>query len=161
MDKKENLKSMYVRIQDAVKKLLDDVTEEESNNPVKGLCCPIKWQTGHIAFYVDYTVKLLGGESILPEKWVELYRGGVELSDEHSAYKPFSEMRKELYSLYDSFNSQLEKTTDKFLDEEVEFSPEYKATRMDGILMLATHEFYHAGQITVARNNLGRERPFG
>ena len=161
MPGKDSVQFMLKSNQDAVRKLLDDITEDEAVKSLNGICSPIKWQTGHIAFYTDYLVKILGGENTLPEKWIELYRGGTELSDEHHSFLPFDKMRAELYERFDALNEQVDNLDESKLQEEIAFSPEWKAKLVNGILMLGTHEFYHAGQITVARNILGRERPFG
>lgn len=161
MDKKDNLKHMIQYNQEAVKKLLDDITEEESLNPTRGLVNHIKWQTGHLAYSVDFMIKIMGGEMSLPEEWIQPYKGGVELPEDDSVFPKFEEIRGKLYELYDKINGMFDNVTDEFLDEVAELSEGWKEVRLHALNFFCTHEFYHAGHITIIRKNLGRERPFG
>lgn len=161
MNKKENLKNLLKSNQEAVKKLLDDVTEEESMNRFNQPINHIRWQTGHILFYADMVAILLGNKSEISEKWSKLFRGGDELNDNASVYPAMTEIRNKLYATYDRMNKALNDIEPDVLDEEKELYPGWTGNPMEGILMLCTHEFYHAGQITMLRKMLGRERPFG
>ena len=161
MLKKENLKTAFDSNQKATKHLLDDITEEESINPTRGLCNHIKWQTGHLAHCVDTMIRILGGDKLLSDEWVAPYKGGSEIAEDNSIYPPFEEIRTKLYESYDKLNDALENCSDDSLDEIAELSPEWKVNRFDGLVFFLKHEFYHLGQITITRKSLNRERPFG
>ena len=161
MSKKENLKNLLQSNQDAVKKLMDDVTEEESVNRFNQPVCHIRWHTGHILFYADMVAILLGSKSELSEEWGTLFRGGNEINDDASVYPAMAEIRDKLYATYDRMNKALNDIEPGILDEEKELYPGWTGNPMDGILMLCSHELYHAGQITMLRKMLGRERSFG
>ncbi len=161
MDKKENLKTAYEAVQKGTRQMLDDITEEESLNPTRGLCNHIKWQTGHLAYCVDAMITILGGDAVLAEQWYAPYKGGVELTEDNSVYPPFEELRAKLYELYDIFNKQLESSDDEKLDEVVVIFGDWKENRLNGIWSFVKHECYHMGQLTIIRKNLKRDRPFG
>jgi uncharacterized damage-inducible protein DinB len=160
MKHKENLKNLFSSNQDSIKKLLDDITEDESMNRARGLCNHIKWQAGHLAYCVDMMRTMLNGQRFLDDAWVEPFKGGHELAND-AQFPPFSDVRGNLYELYDDLNKLLEKSDNLDFDEIFEVSPDWKPTRYDGLVFFCVHEFYHAGQVTIVRKNLGRERPFG
>jgi len=161
MDKKENLKRLLQSNHCAVKALIDDISEEESMRHDYPHCNHIRWQTGHLAYSAHVVLKMLGEKSGIEEEWIKLFGRGPKIYDNASIYPSMQELRDRLYSYYDKIFPALEKVTTEYLDTEQEFAPTWKSTPMDGILFFCTHEFYHAGQITVMRRVLGRDKPFG
>lgn len=161
MSRKENLKYLFQTNQEALKSLLDDISEEESLNRARGLCNHFKWQAGHLAYSTDIMTWLLGGERSLPDEWTAPFKGGAELSEDDSVFPPFSEIRGKLYELQGNIGNLLEGFDEGKFDDEVEISENWRPTRLNALLMFCEHDFYHAGQITILRKNLGRKRPFG
>ncbi len=161
MAKKDNLKFLVELNFAAVKKLIDDVTEEESIMRFDNITNHIRWQTGHILNSADSMLKILGEDGSVPEKWSRLFKRGGELSEDNSVYPAMSELREKLYSLYVRLPEELEDKTEAFFDEEIEISPGWKETRMNGFIFFGEHTFYHCGQIAMMVRSIGRERPFG
>jgi len=161
MDKKVNLKKLLKSNHCAIRALLDDISDEESMRHDYEHCNHIRWQTGHLVYSATLSLKLLGETSDVSEEWIKLFGGGPKIIDNASIYPNMAQLRDKLYALYEDIYRALDKTTIEYLDMEIEFLPKWKTTPIDGILFFCTHEFYHAGQITVMRRVLGRDRPFG
>lgn len=161
MSEKDNLRTLIKYNQDALKQLLDDVSEQESRECLGGLCNPIIWQAGHLAWCADTVFWLLGGEKEFPDNWTTVFEYGAKLPEDDAAFPPFKEVRDKLYELQSKINSALDVfDAGKFVDE-VEIAKDWKANRLDALFSFSKHDFYHAGQITILRKKLGRERPFG
>ena len=161
MAKKDNLKFLVGSNYSAVKKLIDDVSEEESVLRIGNIANHIRWQTGHIVNSADFMSRMLGEDGSVPDKWNELFQRGSEFCEDDSEYPSMSELKEKLYSLYDRLPKTLEDKSDTFLDEEIEIVPGWKETRMNGFLFFGEHTFYHCGQIAMMIRSIGRERPFG
>jgi uncharacterized damage-inducible protein DinB len=161
MAKKDNLKFLSGLNLSAIKKLIDDVTEEESITRFENVNNHIRWLTGHLITSISAILRILGEESTIPDKWVELFDRGNEFHEDSSVYPPMSELRTKLYSMYDKFMKVIENKSDAYLDEAIDIVPGWKETRMNGILFLDEHTFYHCGQIAIITRALGREKPFG
>ena len=161
MSAKDNLKVQFKSNQDALKVLLDDVTEQESLDRAGGICNPIIWQTGHLAWCADTIVWLLGGKREFPDDWKVIFEYGAKLPEDDTAFPPFKEVRDKLYELQSKANGALDAFDESKFAEEVQIEADWKAKRIDALFSFGKHDFYHAGQITVLRNQLGRERPFG
>ncbi|HHI03594.1 MAG: hypothetical protein DRP51_06910 [Candidatus Zixiibacteriota bacterium] len=159
--KKENLKKLLESNHCSIKALIDDISEEESMRHDYAHCNHIRWQTGHIIDSARIILKLLGRDIETPEEWQKIFGWKSKLFENASIYPPMSELREQLYSFYEQRLQALDNFPSDDLDKEIELSGGWKTTPMDGILFLCTHEFYHAGQITVMRRVLGRDRPFG
>lgn len=161
MGKRENLRFLFKSNHGAARKLIDDITEDESMFRGKDNINHICWQTGHLVYNAGLILNILGDNSAIPEKWIELFKRGAEFHDDNSVYPAMSELKKKLYSLYEQLSCALDGITDAFLDEKIDIVPGWNETRMNGILFFCTHEFYHCGQIVIIRRLLGREQPFG
>jgi len=161
MSKKENLKFMIEKNQDSLKQLLDDISDEESLDRAGGLCNPIIWQTGHLAWCADTVVWLLGGNREFPDNWTKMFEYGSKLPDDTTAFPPFGEVRGKLYELHTKVNNALEIFDENKFADEVEVEKDWRLNRLNALFSFSKHDFYHAGQITVVRNKLGRKRPFG
>jgi uncharacterized damage-inducible protein DinB len=161
MAKKDNLKFIAGLNYSAIKKLIDDVTEEESITGFENINNHIRWQTGHLLTSISAMLRILGEDVSLPDKWVELFSRGRGFNEDSSIYPSMSELRAKLYSLHDKFPEVLEDKTDAFLDEEIEVAPGWKEARMNGLLFYGEHTFYHCGQVAIIIRAIGREKPFG
>jgi uncharacterized damage-inducible protein DinB len=161
MDKNEILINYLQSIHGATKKLLDDISEEESMYQGHSRLNHIKWQTGHLVNSAGIVLKLLGAEAgILPE-WEKLFEYNSELQTSSEAYPDFSDLRTKLYELYDKTLEVLQTRTNEDLEQKVKYIANREEVLLDAILWLGAHDFYHAGQITATRKMLGRDRPFG
>jgi hypothetical protein len=161
MSNKEGLKKMLQSNHDAIKKLIDDISEEESMRHDYEHCNHIRWQTGHLIDSTRLVLKLLGKSADVPDEWTELFGYGSTLNENASIYPSMNELKGKLYGLYGETISILDNIPAKNLDGVVELATGWKINSWDGIPALCRHEFYHAGQITVMRRVLGRDKPFG
>lgn len=161
MDNKENLKKLLISNHDTVKKLIDDIGEEESMRHDYEFCNHIRWQTGHLIDSARIMLKLLGKDEKIPDEWPKLFGYKSKIFENASIYPSMSELKEKLYFLYDQMISALDKIASDDLDKIVELGEDWKVTPYDGLNFLCRHEFYHCGQITVMRRVMGREQPFG
>ncbi|MCP4704581.1 MAG: hypothetical protein GY865_08220, partial [candidate division Zixibacteria bacterium] len=96
-----------------------------------------------------------------PEEWTKLFGYGSKLYDNASIYPSMEEVKQSLYTHFDKILTALDKMPEKDLDSEVELGDEWKTSVSEGIPDFCRHDYYHAGQITVMRRVLGRDKPFG
>lgn len=160
MDKREFLKKVLETNFETVKRLIDDISEEESMRHDYQFCNHIRWQTGHLIGSAQLTLKLLGREESIPAEWSKLFGTKSKLFDNSSIYPSMKELRGKLYFLYDQMLEALKEIPPEDLEKEVQITENWKATPLEGIDLLCRHEFYHGGQITVMRRAIGRKRPF-
>ncbi len=142
-----------------IKKLIDDVSEEESMERGSDSHNHIRWTTGHLVYCDSYVCSLLGGDSDDHKKVAGLFGAGSEVSDDPSAYPAMSELRERLYRLHEWMISRIEKLTDADLERETG-DDENKEPLWQPVTFFCMHEFYHAGQMASMRRLLGRDRPF-
>lgn len=161
MDKKESLKKVLQSNQEMIKKLIDDISEEESMRHDYEHCNHIRWQTGHLADCTRFTLKLLGEKSDFPDEWTKLFGWKSKLFENASIYPSMEEIRQKLYEQYDKILTVLDNIPAENLDTEVELGEDWKTSAWEGIPGLCKHEYYHAGQITIMRRVIGRDKPFG
>ena len=121
----------------------------------------IRWQTGHLVYSAGLLLKLLGETADIPEEWNGLFGYGSTLQDDKSVYPSMTDLKTKLYELYEQTFTALDNLPVERMDEEVDLGEDWKAAPAEGALYLCAHEFYHAGQITVMRRVLGRDKPFG
>jgi len=161
MERKDNLRYLFESNHSAVRRLLDDISEDESMKRGKDNISHIRWQTGHLVYSATLTLKMLHDSAEIPEPWYALFGRGSKISDNAKDYPSQKELRDKLYELYDLMEKRLDTITDKELDSKAIIVPGFEPTSCNGALFFCTHEFYHAGQIAVLRKVLGRERAFG
>ncbi|UCD17003.1 MAG: DinB family protein [Candidatus Zixiibacteriota bacterium] len=161
MEKKENLLFLLKSNHGALKMLLDDVSEEESMVRGEHDHNHIRWHTGHLIYAATLTLKTLDDEVQISEKWLGLFKGGSDVSDESADYPAMAELREKLYDLHARMQERVVSISDADLDRKVEITPGFESIAMNGALFFCTHEFYHAGQIANMRKIIGRERAFG
>lgn len=159
MSQRDHLLYMLEIVQQLVKPLIDDITDEESMERGGLQINHVRWQTCHLLYTDSYLSTLLGNEETEMGKFQRLAEGGTEPSDEASAYPPMDELRTKLYALHDRILQAARTVPESRFAEEVgeenKKSPVWK-----NIAFLCMHDFYHAGQITHIRKMLGRGRPF-
>jgi uncharacterized damage-inducible protein DinB len=160
LEKKAVLKKSLTFGQGAVKKVLDSVQEEDSMHQLYADMNHIRWQTGHLLGSAQAMLRVLKEDVKTPEENLKLFGGGSKISGEASMYPEFSKLRDDLYATWEKVNLALDKTSDEVLDEVITFSEQWKPTRMEALIFLIAHEFYHTGQVVQTLRSLGRERPF-
>lgn len=160
MPKSDNLQYLIDTNRAALKRLLDDVSEEESLQRGNDNLLHIRWQTGHLVHSMGSMVRVLGQAYEHPEGYEKLFAAGSEISDDPSIYPNFAALRQQLYDLHDQAHIAAGRLSDPDLDRDLPRPSGQKMKVMDAAQFLCMHTFYHAGQITVIRRILGRERPF-
>ncbi len=161
MEKKEHLKNSLNTNVAMIKAMIDDITEEESLHRGNGDFNHIKWQTGHLAYTADLTLKCLGEDAELSSEWEELFARGASFKEDRSVYPSMNDIRTKLYSIHQAIFRKLENMIDSDLEANVKLGPDYEVTAMDGALFFCAHDAYHCGQMAMIRKALGRERAFG
>lgn len=148
----------------AFRTILDDLTEEDSRQCGENNANPIKWLVGHLSYYSNYVLQLLGAPAEYDQSWGELFRSGVEVDINDKKYPPFDQVRAKLVELDGKIVDRLETISDEELEKTMpEDSAFFKGSAIASVvLFLVNHEFYHGGQITTIRTKvLGKEQPFG
>lgn len=158
---RDALRSHLVTMHGAIRRLVEDITEQESMHTIPGYGNHIKWLTGHILTTTVLSGKLLGGHISLPEGWHELFRRGAEMHPDPKAFPSIESIRERLFDYQRMVVEFLDLMDDAELSVEIEIAPGWSDTRLGAVLFLKAHDFYHAGQIAVLRRTLGRERSFG
>jgi uncharacterized damage-inducible protein DinB len=161
MDIKAALDFLLKSNEKAIKKLWDEIEDEESLERGKDNLTHIRWIAGHITNATGFMLNILRGKNHAPEGWDALFRGGHELESDHTCYPGMVEIRKIFDSNRKEIYSALEKISTEELETKREIAPGWNITPEEAMLFLCTHEFYHAGQISTLRCILGKERAFG
>jgi uncharacterized damage-inducible protein DinB len=161
MDSKDNIKYLFNSNHSAVKRLLEDISDEESLERGGLRINHIRWITGHIVSSAGLMVTLLGGKKNIPENWDKMFIRGAKFSDDSSVYPSMAELKAKMIESFEQRESALEKVIIEKLETEKQILPEWNTTPANALLFLCTHEFYHAGQIATLRTILGREQMFG
>jgi uncharacterized damage-inducible protein DinB len=123
----------------------------------------VLWVLGHLACTDDFFATTLGGrESVLDEKWNELFGMGSTPTDDPSAYPTLEEIRTRLgrarQAMLETFQSMdEEKLRSPTPDEWKEFAPTHAAA----MASVAFHEGFHAGQLSAVRRSLGLPNALG
>ncbi|HEQ99855.1 MAG TPA: DinB family protein [candidate division Zixibacteria bacterium] len=161
MDIKQALGFMLKQNQGALKKLWDEITDEESLKRGEDNLNHIRWIAGHITNSNGYMVKAAGGTPDIPPGWDELFRGGKEMEEDHSKYPSMNEISDNFDINRDELYRALEEIPVAKLETAKELAPDWKIPPQEALLFLCSHEFYHAGQISMMRNIVGKQRAFG
>ncbi len=161
MSAKANVQWMYGYNQGALKRVINDITEEESLFRGKDNLTHIRWLTGHLVVSADQMLCSLGGESLLSEKWKTLFERGSGFSDDPSVYPSMADLRAALYEYQEKITARLESLTDEQLSTKLAADSSFEATAAQAMTFLCAHEFYHLGQIVTLARLQGREQPFG
>jgi uncharacterized damage-inducible protein DinB len=159
MSHRENLLYMLKINQSVIKKLLDDIGEEESMVQGKDDFNHIRWLTGHLYGADGYSLSVLGLKDESYSKYDKLFGGGSAVSADPKAYPSMTELREMLYKSHERLFETISRLSDVDLEKEIG-EGEKKQPAWQPLTFLCMHEFYHAGQIVYIRKMLGRERPF-
>ena len=149
------------RVQGAIRKLLEDVTEDESFVELGNCPNHICWQTGHLLFTSALRIQAMGEKADIPREWVLMFGRGAEHPGDRSVFPPFDELRSTLFAAYTQADQAVAKTTDEYLDSEIAIFPAWKDRAYHYITFFLSHDFYHAGQVALIRRHLGRTGSFG
>ncbi len=155
------LQSHLRTIHGAVRRAVEDITDDESLVRIANFSNNARWLTGHIILYTQWTAAALGCKFSLPEGWTELFKTGGTASSDPNVYPSMETLRERLFDNHRIIQEFLEHVNDVSLQEEIDLSKNWRSTRMGAVLFLAAHDFYHVGQLEVIRRQLGRERNFG
>jgi len=161
VSKRDNLGWHTSMVQGAIRKLLDDVTEDESFVTVGNSPNHICWQTGHLLFTTAMRLQALGQKADIPHEWVKMFARGANHPVDRLAFPPFSDLRATLFTAYAQADKAVAQTTDEYLDSEIAIFPTWKDRAYHYITFFLTHDFYHAGQVALIRRHLGRKGTFG
>jgi hypothetical protein len=145
--------------QQALKQLIDDITEDESLARGANKGNHIRWLTGYLICYDSYALTLLGDRSEDYKEFLNLFGARTEISDDPSVYPPMAELKQFLYKTYEEEIKLLEGISAIDLKKEIG-EKEEKQPIWQALAFYCLHDFYHAGQITAIRRALGRARPF-
>jgi len=156
---KDHLLFMLETNQDVIKRLIDDISEEDSMVQSDHGFNHIRWQVGHLICYDNNSLGLLGGDKIDLGKWEKLFAAGSKISNDPSIYPEMSELKFKIYDLHRNLIAQANKITDADLEKIIGDVDNPKPVWRP-VTFFCMHEFYHAGQITQTRRMLGRDRPF-
>jgi uncharacterized damage-inducible protein DinB len=161
MNIKQALGFMLKQNEGALKKLWDEINDEESLERGKDNLNHIRWIAGHIANANGYMVNVAGGSPDIPHGWDELFRGGKEMEEDPSKYPSMKEIRNNFEANRKELYRALEEIPEVELETAKELAPDWNIPPQEALLFLCNHEFYHAGQISMMRNVIGKERAFG
>lgn len=148
-------------VQGAIRKLLEDVTEDESFVTIGDSPNHICWQTGHLLFTASLRLQALGATTDIPREWVTMFSRGAKNPGDRSAVPPFVDLRTTLLSAYVQADEAVADISDEYLDSEIAIFPTWKDRALHYITFFLTHDFYHAGQVAMIRRYLGRTGTFG
>ncbi|PWB72371.1 hypothetical protein C3F09_06740 [candidate division GN15 bacterium] len=158
---KDILKDHVRTMHGIIRKVIDDITEEESMRTIGSSPNHIKWQTGHLVFAAMLAGGALGAEMHPPEGWDKLFGRGAEPPDKQKHFPPMAQLRAQLYDFQAQIVSQIESVAEDRLTTRRQISGTWEDTPLNAVLFLCGHDFYHCGQIAMIRHDLGRERSFG
>jgi hypothetical protein len=121
----------------------------------------LAWQVGHLAFaQYCHCFWWIGGrhaehESLMPQKFVELFEmGSVPVADATN-YPPIDEIQRVFDAVYKRAIREVAQYSDEQLDIPIDPSrPE--RTKLAGLYWNVEHEFLHAGQIGLLRRLMGK-----
>ena len=144
----------------AAKKLLDDISEEDSMARGSDGFNHIRWQVGHMLYADTYALSLVHDELKSNNEFDKIFGGGSVCSDNPSDYPAYAELRDHLFAVYDLLGEAVENASEadlsKIAGEGKDAEPVWKT-----ITFMMMHDFYHCGQVVHIRKVLGRDRPFG
>jgi len=148
-------------VQGAIRKLLEDLSEDESFVTIGDSPNHICWQTGHLLFTTSLRLEALSQKADIPCEWVKMFSRGAKHPGDRSAFPPFVDLRATLLSAYLQADKAVADISDEYLDSEIAIFPTWKDRAYHYITFFLTHDFYHAGQMAMIRRHLGRTGTFG
>ena len=161
MDSKSAIAYLLKSNEGAIRKLWDEITDDESLQRGQHNLTHIRWISGHITNATGFMLNILKGKNHAPDGWDALFRGGQDMETDHSRYPDMNQIRKIFDANRKEIYSALEQISTEELETKREIAPGWTIPPEEALLFLCTHEFYHAGQISTLRCMLGKERAFG
>ncbi len=160
MDSRDQLLYMVNTNQAVLKRLLDDVTPEDSMVRGEEQLNHICWLVGHLLNTNINALSLAGVTVEDYQKWGKIFGGGSEISDDPSVYPSWVDLRERLFRIYEQMKGTYSRLSDDELARMVG-DDKGKVPLWQRLSFFCMHDFYHAGQIVHMRKILGRKRPFG
>ena len=144
----------------AIKRNLDDVTNEESlvQPPGAGNC--LNWVLGHIVTARNTALKLAGRSAVVGEEVAAHYRRGSAPLQAGGKVPDLATLRGLLSDTQHQLVPALATLTDEALSQPVPEAmrrPPLTGSVADALLRLHYHEGYHNGQIGLLRRLAGKE----
>ena len=161
MSAQNHLYRIVRTVHGATRRLLDDVTEEESLVTVPGCPNHIRWLAGHLVTGTAMALAAAGAPVELPAGWPALFERGAPVAADAGSFPPMREIRDRLYADHARLQDALRRAKPEELERENEIQPGWKQNATDAVHFFTVHEFYHAGQIAMVRRALGRAGAFG
>ena len=152
--------SMYEFSYGAIKRNLDDVTNEESlvQPPGAGNC--LNWVLGHIVAARNTVLKLAGGAPMVSEDVTAHYRRGSDPLRPGEKLPDLATLRGLLSDTQQQLVPALAALSDEALIQPVPEQmrrPPLTGSVADALIRLHYHEGYHNGQIGLLRRLAGKE----
>lgn len=142
-------------------KLVEDLDEESLKQRDSENVNPPGWIIGHLAIVNDFALKLLGQETLCPEKWGELFGPG---SDPALALEQLP-TRQELIDYFDKTHARVLEVVGSADPEAMKQPQPFEPLKEPGIEtmadliahMMTTHIATHVGQLSYHRRSLGNK----
>ncbi len=152
--------NMYEFSYGAIKRNLDDVTNDESlvQPPGAGNC--LNWVLGHIVAARNTALKLAGAAPVVDEGVVAQYRRGSEPLKPDEKVSDLATLRGLLSDTQHRLVPALAAISDDALTQSVPEQlrrPPLTGSVADALIRLHYHEGYHNGQIGLLRRLAGKE----
>lgn len=126
-----------------MRRLLDDVSEEESLVRGADKLMHIRRLAGHLVWGARVTLRTLGADCVLPPEWVALFGRGAPFNEDDAVYPAMSDLRDELYHIHGQISEHLAGMDTADLEETLESDPVFSDTdAVKRALFLCTHDFY-------------------
>ncbi|MEW6050528.1 MAG: DinB family protein [Candidatus Zixiibacteriota bacterium] len=161
MTKKEHLLGHLKTVHGSIRKLVDDISEEEAIVCLPGNPNHIKFLVGHISTTAAFALTVAGVKPDYPGEWMKMFARGATVTADISVYPSIADIRTRLYALHAALEEFVATCDEGALERVNVIRPGWDENAMDGVLFFAAHDFYHAGQIAMIRRALGRDRMFG
>ncbi|MDZ4723848.1 MAG: DinB family protein [candidate division Zixibacteria bacterium] len=144
----------------ATRRLLEDVTDKESLVTVPNTNSHIRWITGHIITTCYSATKALKKEPTIDPSLLALFKRGEPVAADSSLYPSMDVLRVSIQTIHEELQQAANDATDEILQSPFG-DPASKTSVLNWVLTLASHDFYHTGQIMLIRRHLGKEALFG
>ncbi len=162
MNAKDLFKHQFTVGREVISRMIADLTDEDMLvAPARGGNFPL-WIIGHLAYSEAFVlhVRIKGGANPLPQ-WERTLGRGSQPVPGGAGYPP----RQELWAAFLQRRNELvafvEAQSDADFDRPTGAENPFFGTVGKVLGMLATHQFFHAGQIADVRRQLGRPPVFG
>jgi len=136
--------------------MLKDVPAEKLAAQLPGASNHFLWTLGHLASTYAFFCAAIGAKAHgLPESYGKLFAFGSSPTADAGAYPALGELLENVEKGFAAFVGHAEKLGEEELGEKALAGEGFLTTKMDGILSLAWHDGWHAGQLAALRRGLG------